>query len=32
VAGHGGGVFEPMDPEERGGAFVYLDSPDRFDD
>ena len=32
VAGHGGGVFEPMDPEERGGAFAYLDSPDRFDD
>ncbi len=32
VAGHGGGVFEPMDPEERGGAYAYLDSPDWFDE
>lgn len=32
VAGHGGGVFGPMDPEERGGVFAYLDSPDRFND
>lgn len=32
MAGYGGGVLEPLDPEERGGAFGALDSPDRFND
>jgi hypothetical protein len=32
MAGHGGNIFEPLEPEERGGAFGALDSPDRFDD
>jgi pyocin large subunit-like protein len=32
VAGYGGDILEPMDAEERGGAFLPLDCPDWFDD
>lgn len=30
--GHGGDIFEPLDPEERGGAFGYVDSSDWVDE
>lgn len=30
--GHGGDIFEPMDPEERGGAFGYVDGSDWVDE
>ncbi|MGN2428594.1 DUF1376 domain-containing protein [Klebsiella electrica] len=30
--GHGGNIFEPLDPEERSGTFGYVDSPDWGDD
>lgn len=30
--GHGGNIFEPLDPEERGGAVGYVDCPDWVDD
>lgn len=30
--GHGGDIFEPMDPEERGGAFGYVDRSDWVDE
>lgn len=29
---HGGNIFEPVDPEERGGALGYVDCPDRIDE
>ncbi|WP_406916922.1 DUF1376 domain-containing protein [Klebsiella oxytoca] len=30
--GHGRDIFEPMDPEERGGAFGYVDGSDWVDE
>ena len=30
--GHGGNIFEPVDPEERGGALGYVDCPDWIDE
>ncbi|WP_434642128.1 DUF1376 domain-containing protein [Klebsiella sp. I138] len=30
--GHGGNIFEPLDPEERGGAVGYVDCPDWVND
>ncbi|BCL48906.1 DUF1376 domain-containing protein [Citrobacter koseri] len=32
MGSHGGDIFEPLDAEERNGAFGYLDCPDRLDD
>ncbi|EOO3353387.1 hypothetical protein E8510_RS24310, partial [Escherichia coli] len=32
VGAHGGGVFEPLDSEERGRTFEALDCPDWCDD
>lgn len=32
VGSYGGSIFEPLDPEERGGTLRYVDSSDRFDD
>lgn len=32
VGTHGGGLFEPLDPEERGRTFEALDCPDWRDD
>ncbi|EJF7980566.1 DUF1376 domain-containing protein [Escherichia coli] len=32
VGAYGGGVFEPLDPEERGRTFEALDCPDWRDD
>ncbi|VVT52244.1 Uncharacterized phage-associated protein YdaU [Kosakonia radicincitans] len=32
VGGHGRGIFEPMDSEERDGTFGYVDCADRFND
>ncbi|WP_311775692.1 DnaT-like ssDNA-binding domain-containing protein [Klebsiella variicola] len=29
---HGGNIFEPVDPEERGGALGYVDCPDWIDE
>lgn len=32
MGSHGGDIFEPLDAEERNGAFGYLDCPDRLND
>ncbi|EQA4887249.1 TPA: hypothetical protein PIY49_RS24570, partial [Escherichia coli] len=32
VGTHGGGLFEPLDPEERGRTFEALDCTDWRDD
>ncbi|NPD62508.1 hypothetical protein HPP02_10870 [Klebsiella aerogenes] len=32
MGGYGGNIFEPVDPEERGGALGYVDCPDWIDE